>query len=730
MKATAFVRVKEFLRKTDYRHYICAVITLVFLLCWTLFPNALGRLVESMRDFGVSLAYYVCELFGIEHGITPTVNDLPKVPFFDIPKPSVPSTPTAPIPSDWEQFKNVWGAYWRLWANGDNITLYLLYIAYYLLLCIECVSIINILSFVLQEWIDRYFSKKNNAYNRDSKPVQVCRWLTFYVYLPVKLWFKEFIAFVREQPFWWKLWLSMWGIYLNVITIATEFVAFYFYFFVTLDFLSIYRQFYKLVLDLKAPFTVIPLWAWLIAAYGLFLYWRRRIAYDRQDHMERQNCGFWLSRPIVSMLCATMGKGKTTMMTDGGLSDTVMQRNKAFEMLLENDLKFPYFPWIKFEKSIQRAMSDHNVYNLATARRFVRGRKAYYEKHPCHRNIWDYDYEHYGYYYDDKLKVVDVWAVLESYAQLYFMYVIHSAALIASYSVRVDDIMSDLGNFPRWNSDFFKRDSRLIDSFSRHAKIIDFNALRLGYKLGEDRTFADSFEFGTVLITEIGKERGNNLENREKKKSALETNQKNDGFDNWLKMVRHSATVDGHPFVRVITDEQRPESWGANARDLCEIVHIREKGEKRLSLPFFHLTELLYAWIFNKFAALYYQYRYVRSDNSLPMFLLKAFTAKVEHYYKHVYNQFGYHVLTGEVERGTQDGTVQAFKYYIQDKKIYAQRFSTDCFSDYFTVRALRSPVGLDDMPEYETEKATFEELRKQNSYFVNDLLTGLIEED
>ena len=95
MKATAFVRVKEFLRKTDYRHYICAVITLVFLLCWTLFPNALGRLVESMRDFGVSLAYYVCELFGIEHGITPTVNDLPKVPFFDIPKPSVPSTPVS-----------------------------------------------------------------------------------------------------------------------------------------------------------------------------------------------------------------------------------------------------------------------------------------------------------------------------------------------------------------------------------------------------------------------------------------------------------------------------------------------------------------------------------------------------------------------------------------------------------------------------------------------------------
>ena len=59
-------------------------------------------------------------------------------------------------------------------------------------------------------------------------------------------------------------------------------------------------------------------------------------------------------------------------------------------------------------------------------------------------------------------------------------------------------------------------------------------------------------------------------------------------------------------------------------------------------------------------------------------------------------------------------------------KKVYSKRFSTDAFSDFFTVKALRSPVGLDDMPEYKTERATFEELNQQNSYFVNDLLSGM----
>ena len=56
-------------------------------------------------------------------------------------------------------------------------------------------------------------------------------------------------------------------------------------------------------------------------------------------------------------------------------------------------------------------------------------------------------------------------------------------------------------------------------------------------------------------------------------------------------------------------------------------------------------------------------------------------------------------------------------------KKIYSKRFSTDCFSDFFTKKNMRSPVGINDLPEYESEKATFEELQSQNSYFISDLV-------
>lgn len=120
---------------------------------------------------------------------------------------------------------------------------------------------------------------------------------------------------------------------------------------------------------------------------------------------------------------------------------------------------------------------------------------------------------------------------------------------------------------------------------------------------------------------------------------------------------------------------------------------------------FFSLAELLYGWLYNKFSGLYYEYRFNRGDNTLAMYLLKGLTAKMRDYYTGIYNRFGYCVLSVQVESGTQDGTIQDGKYYLMSKKIYSKRFSTDCFSDFFTVKALRSPVGINDLNEYATEK-------------------------
>ena len=68
------------------------------------------------------------------------------------------------------------------------------------------------------------------------------------------------------------------------------------------------------------------------------------------------------------------------------------------------------------------------------------------------------------------------------------------------------------------------------------------------------------------------------------------------------------------------------------------------------------------------------------------------------------------------------DGEAEKKKYYVINKKIYSRRFTTDCFSDYFNELARKSNIGLNDYLEYETERASVEELKMQNSFFIGSL--------
>lgn len=292
------------------------------------------------------------------------------------------------------------------------------------------------------------------------------------------------------------------------------------------DFVHLYRQIYKLIVDLSVVFTKIPLWLWLVIGYGVICVLRKKIAYLRLNHFEMKNRGFINERSIVCFIVGTMGKGKTTMEIDMGLSTEAMFRDKAFELLLENDLRFPYFPWINFENALCDAMEKHAVYNLATCKRFVRSKQKNWERNKSQKKIFMYDFERYGLTSCDELCVKDIWQVLESYAQLYFIYIVQSSLIIGNLSTRTDNVIDDIGNFPIWNTDFFKRDARLIDAFSRHSHILDFDMLRLGKRLVEENERSDMFEFGVVTITEIGKERLNALELSDVKKSDKRANQK------------------------------------------------------------------------------------------------------------------------------------------------------------------------------------------------------------
>ena len=702
--------------RLDYRHILCVAITLFFLIIAIfLFPYAFPRLVESMGNFGRSASYYFTNLFSSSSIETYVSSNESKVITDSVIK----------LPVEWEAFIDSWHAYWVLFITKSNVAAYFVFLFDLFFYLCQFVLLFIPLFIAIKVLLRRALKQENNKYNQDTKPLKIFKKVIApLVY--IKNWLFSFYEFVKERKIYWIIWAVIWSYSFNFFSIVFSFLGFYFTFVSSFDLIQLYNFIRQLFIDLSVIMRFIPVFVWIIIALVVVDKICCRIAYKRLNRFEFRNRGFINARPVVSLTCGTMGKKKTTATTDMGLSCAVMFRDKAFELILENDLKFPNFPWINLEVEIKAQIESHNIYNLATCKRFVSRRYSIFKNNQCKENLFDYDYEKYGYTYNDNLKSVDGWTVIETYVQLYFIYTVQSSLLISNYSVREDSLFFDLGNFPVWDSDFFKRDSRLIDSYSRHSKILDFDMLRLGKKLLENNPNADGFEFGVILITEVGKERGNTLELQEKKKNDDSANQKNDLFNSWLKMVRHSATVDNYPFVKVITDEQRPESWGADARDLSEITQIVDSGEKKLVKPLFFFFEFIHNRLYDRFVGAYTDYRFYRGDNTLLMYLFKGLVSRLHNYYVRTYNLFGYCVLKGALESGRQDGPVSVIKYYLMNKKIYSRRFSTDCFSDFFKEKALSSNVGIADLDEYETEKATFDELGKQNSYFMKDLLSGL----
>ena len=100
----------------DYRHIICTAITLLFLGAGFLFPNALPRLAETVRDLGLSIAFYFCELIiPNSNPIQPTVLRMPTWAFSE----SI-WKPLEIFPYSWEEFKVMWKNFWVQLFTGEN----------------------------------------------------------------------------------------------------------------------------------------------------------------------------------------------------------------------------------------------------------------------------------------------------------------------------------------------------------------------------------------------------------------------------------------------------------------------------------------------------------------------------------------------------------------------------------------------------------------------------------
>lgn len=717
--------------ETDHRHFIALfLVSISSIFAILKYSLSYERFAQNIVDFFKSFGYYFIKTyFNVEDKIislTPAQSiDLLRV-----------------VPFDVEVLKYKLEMFGSYFFSNENFNSYTFFILKFLLLFFSILSLLIPIVFLVSWLVKKSYLEPGAEEDRyyETKPLQFFKKHIEPGLLAIIDWCVSFVTFMLNNSIYIKAIAIIWLFNINAFTLVVGILGFYFYFVTSFDITVIPNFLLKMGADVLIMLFGTNVLFWLILAYLIVTTTMKKVAYMILNHHEMQNRGFINAQPLVTMSCGTMGSSKTKSAVDMVLSTSVMFRNKALEILIKDDMKFPNFPWLRFEDDLKMCYENHikrqqelrdngksdipitdTIYNLASSKYWVCDKAEKFSNNPCIENIWGYDYKKYSFDYDDDLKISNLFEVLIEYSQAYLIYTVQSSLIFGNMPVR-EDVQMDNGFLPMWDDDFFHKNPVESDMSTRFSHIFDYDMFRLGKKMIENNQNSNAFEFGVVILTEIGKERKNSLENRELKKQVNECNQNNDLFNTTLKMIRHRATVGFYPFVRIVTDEQRPESWGADARDLCSVIHLGETSELKILYKGLFFDSFMHETLYPKFNSFYVQMRNLRGDNTLFVYLLKNVFAWSENRFEKLKNRFGYFILPIETVQGTLDGKSKKNKYFISTKKAHMERYATDTHADLFERMALYSGVGLVDFVCYQNVRQTEDELALQNSFFYLDM--------
>ena len=200
------------------------------------FSKAFYRCGEALADLWQSIVYYFLFVIGAGEQPLPSVTRYSNVLglwFW--------------LPETWEEFQALIDTYCNLLFDAENWN----YFVYLLGLWIERISQGLLLALpvllILYVVAVRIYKTPNNDYDRDTKPLQFFKLVSRRVYEPIKRFVLGFVEFLRERGWLWKLWVALWAINMNLVSIIVGFFAFYFYFAVSCDIGNLFLQVFKLI---------------------------------------------------------------------------------------------------------------------------------------------------------------------------------------------------------------------------------------------------------------------------------------------------------------------------------------------------------------------------------------------------------------------------------------------------------------------------------------------------
>ena len=691
-------------RKISYISICVAAFGLFLTYCILNYSFCFNVIGQAFTDLFDSIGYYFSFVFGIKNPTAPGITVVP--PGYE-----------SQLPIEWSEFVLALERWWQALWTEENLRLFLLDVLNFLLPASRILMLIVPLIVCLIVILKQYAIPGENTERTNSRALRWYLKFEIKVLDKIKTYISDFVDFVKEQKIIRYSFILVFCLFYNVISIFLEFFAFFFYFVVSYNFVSLYTFVVRTVCNLS-PIITLPGIVWVVITLVIILSWRKKKALRFLAMLESKNEKFIKELPIISMSVGTMGSKKTTNITDMTLSAVNVFRDQAKKTMLEKSLLFPNFNWRLFEDDLLGLFDFGYVYSLRSAKWFVKDLENSYRESRDRYYIFDYDVENYPLEVYDGLRYVSLFKAMEDYAQTFFIYT-RKSITISNYAIKENSRIEFVGNSPVVTSDFSADDRE-----GEFSHVINFDSLRLGKKYKdkpEDREKRPFFDFGIIVVTEAGKERGNQLDTRGQKRDDDYINQLNDLFNDFIKLIRHRCTVDYFPYAMVFFDDQRPESLGADCRELAYINQIAGSSDVKLAMPFFWVEELLHEWLFPKYSAFNEEYNFFSGKKNLLYYLYTKMIAKLHNYYVRTYNRYGYYTLMIEQQSGKMDGKIINKHYHLSRKKDLADVFATDCYGEYLA--NIEYQPGIDSLPYYNSVVPTCEEYNYQNSHLIENKL-------
>lgn len=707
------------LKQLDKRHYAAVVLLAVsaslFFLCYHAGRN---RLIASCWDLATSCGYWAADVFDLPIDVEPTVAELERV---DV----------SMLPFDLDAIREKVLSFGLVFFDGDLFLEYnalVLHGLYQICILVSMLlPVVMILILLLKELI---FLKNGRKTGYRSKPLRVFLAVERIVFYPIGKLIRRFVPFFWKKKYYKVLFLVIWLLNTNVVTIGLEAIAVYYWALVSLTVPGILLQIVKLFIDLLIGWFSLPVPVWAVLFYLAFDYSRKKKGYDVLAHQEAKNCGFLKSTGYISIVVGAPGVGKTAFVTDTALSWVNIHKEESKELIADDLLTFPEFPFLLFQRDIRDGIAENRIYNVPSAEQFAIEVWNRFQETYSKADLYGYEYHRFGLEKNLGNRMETLENTLKEHAKAYFIYLCENPNL-SNYPIRFDGQFDDSEYFPLWKSDFFKSKPQEIAEKSVYSHILDQDLMRMGKTVQEFNPRAGTFGFGIYTNTEWAKSRGNSQTLQGVDKDAEEANQKNDLYEYAHKMCRHASTmVRGKVFFRFIGDEQRPRSLGVDLRDLGSVLSIESKSDLMLAMPHFMIGEMLFDWLYQPLLKAYFRWINLRGDETLFSYLcLKKPLSWLSVHYRKIYNIFGTYELGIKKEAGTSYGDMpdqteaEHHTYYLMPKKIYADRYNSDCYETFFAKKQLDCHEGINDLPTYEGLGMTLDEMSAQNDYFLMKLM-------